>query len=216
MINDLELGQLLTAKLCHDLSGVLGAVSNSVDFLKMDDDRTRDKALDLLSTSAKQSVARLQFYRYAYGSAGSPGEANLEKIEALCQNLLRVTKFSLTFHKNYFNNPNLFICNNSGKAIMCLLEIAMNSMIQGGDIRIDIQRTDHGKVIVVTATGPIIKINQEKYSILLGNYIGKALSIYNIHYYYTNKLIELISSSFEVKNTDESVTYILNCDVVKD
>lgn len=213
MLNDLELSQLLTAKLCHDLSGVFGAVNNSVDFLKMDDNRTRDKALDLLFSSSNQSIARLQFYRYAYGAASSPGEANLERIESLCHNLLEGTKSSLIFHKNYFNNPDLFICNSSGKAIMCLIELAMNALIQGGDIRVDIQRTEPGKIIVVTASGPVVKINEARYKILQGQMDGELLNIYNIHHYYTHRLIELVASSFKIKHTEESVTYILNCDI---
>lgn len=213
MLNDLELSQLLTAKLCHDLSGVLGAVNNSIDFLKMDNDRTRNKALDLLFSSSKQSISRLQFYRYAYGAPSSPGEANLERIESLCHDFLDGTKSSLEFHKNYFNNPDLFICHSSGKAIMCLIELAMNALIQGGDIRVDIQRTEKGKIIVVTASGPLVKTNEAKYKILQGSTTGDELNIYNIHHYYTNRLIELVASSFKIKHTEESVTYILNCDI---
>lgn len=215
MLNDLELGQLLTAKLCHDLAGVLGGLNNSIDFLKMDDDRIKNKALDLLFTSSKQSIAKLQFYRYAYGTPNAPGEANLEKIDSLCHNFLHGTKSSLTFHKNYFNNPDLFICNNSGKAIMCLVELAMNALIHGGDIRVDIQRTETGKVIVVTASGPLVKINTEKDQVLQGKVDGESLNIYNIHSYYTHRLIELVASSFQIKYTEESVTYILNCDIKK-
>ncbi len=211
MINDLELSQLLTAKFCHDLAGLLGAVSNSVDFIK--EESTKAKAMNLLSTSSRQSVYRLQFYRYAYGIANSPGEANLEQIESLCNNFLYGSKSTLEFHKNYFNNPDLFICNNTGKMIMCFLEIATNALIQGGDIKVNIERTNKGKIIVITAAGPLVKIHTDKYKILQGQLAETQLNIYNIHYYYTYRLINLISASLQTKHTNDSVAYILNCDI---
>jgi hypothetical protein len=127
---------------------VLGALNNGIDFLRMDDDRTRDKALELLHLSAGQSVARLQFYRKAYGMAKYDGESNLKEVHSLCRAFLD-DKIDLTFAETYFNDPNLFLCDHTGKIIMCLVEVAASCLIQGGLIKVEIEKVvDNGLQVI--------------------------------------------------------------------
>jgi histidine phosphotransferase ChpT len=68
--------ELLTARLCHELSAPIAAINNGVELLV--DEPTgsasppemsfsRD-AMALIGESTKRAAARLQFYRFAYGS----------------------------------------------------------------------------------------------------------------------------------------------------
>jgi len=67
--------ELLTARLCHELSGPIAAINNGVELLadepflangRVDPDFVQD-AMALVGDSASRAASRLQFYRFAYG-----------------------------------------------------------------------------------------------------------------------------------------------------
>ena len=207
-MRDIDLAQGLLAKLCHDLSGVLGAVDNGIDFLKMDDDRTREKALDLLHLSASQSIARLQFYRKAYGLAKYVGEVNLQEVDSLCRAFLD-EKIDFNLDETYFNDPHLFLCDNTGKIIMCLVEVAASCLIYSGAIRVEIEKVNGAKRVAVVASGKKIKSDQEKYDILIGKFGEDVLSAMNIHYYYIFKLAEDIKTKIKIIASTNQIEFIL-------
>jgi len=67
--------ELLTARLCHELSAPIAAINNGVELLADDDPdpgsppRTDfgHEAATLIGDSARRAASRLQFYRFAYG-----------------------------------------------------------------------------------------------------------------------------------------------------
>lgn len=72
---DMRVMELLTARLCHELSGPVAAINNGVELLVEEDPDpgsspgtsfARD-AVALVSESARRAASRLQFYRFAYG-----------------------------------------------------------------------------------------------------------------------------------------------------
>jgi len=72
---DLRVLELLTARLCHELSGPIAAINNGVELLAdepvltgggVDPDFVHD-AIALVGDSASRAANRLQFYRFAYG-----------------------------------------------------------------------------------------------------------------------------------------------------
>jgi histidine phosphotransferase ChpT len=77
---DLRVLELLSARLCHELSGPIAAISNGVELLAEEDPGLGSSvnpaflhdAVALVSESARRARFRLQFYRFAYGfSSGS-------------------------------------------------------------------------------------------------------------------------------------------------
>jgi histidine phosphotransferase ChpT len=72
---DLRVLELLTARLCHELSGPIAAINNGVELIadepvlangRVDPDFVQD-AMALVGDSANRAASRLQFYRFAYG-----------------------------------------------------------------------------------------------------------------------------------------------------
>jgi histidine phosphotransferase ChpT len=72
--------ELLAARLCHELSGPIAAISNGIELLAEEDPGRGSSpnpaflhdAVGLVSESARRARVRLQFYRFAYGfSSGS-------------------------------------------------------------------------------------------------------------------------------------------------
>ncbi len=82
ILDDLDLAALLCSRVCHDVISPVGAIANGLEVLEEEDDEEMRKiAFDLVSKSAKQASAKLQFCRLAFGAAGSAG-ANIDLGEA--------------------------------------------------------------------------------------------------------------------------------------
>ena len=76
MIDELRMAELLCTRLCHDLTGPIGAVSNGAEFLSEEGFNMQGQAVELITSSAFSAVTRLQFYRMAYGKVRDHGEAS--------------------------------------------------------------------------------------------------------------------------------------------
>ena len=73
-MDDIEFAAFLVSRVCHDLVGPLGAVVNGLEVMEDERDAAmRADALKIVSSSALQALARLQFLRIAFGAAGSAG-----------------------------------------------------------------------------------------------------------------------------------------------
>ncbi len=70
----MRLAELLTARVCHDLAGAVGAVAAGAELLG-EDAAMDGEALRLLSTSAATAVAKLKFLRHALGGGGATQSA---------------------------------------------------------------------------------------------------------------------------------------------
>lgn len=68
---DLRVPALLASRLCHELAGALTAVGNGAELLEAGDPALGREAAALVRDSARKANARLQFYRFAFGFAGS-------------------------------------------------------------------------------------------------------------------------------------------------
>jgi histidine phosphotransferase ChpT len=130
----MRLSELLTARLCHELSGPIAAINNGVELLAEEGpDRElsanqgflRD-AVALVGDSARRAGSRLQFYRFAYGFSGvgartgpAPHELALGYLEAsriVCDYAESVRTLSADWQK--------LACN--------LLPIAADALPRGG------------------------------------------------------------------------------------
>ena len=74
MLDDLNLTAFMSSKICHDLVGPVGAISNGLELLEEEtDEETRAYAFELIQFSASVARARLEFARLAYGSSSALG-----------------------------------------------------------------------------------------------------------------------------------------------
>ena len=72
---DFRVLELLCGRLCHELISPVGAINNGVELLDEDDPEFVKEAMTLIGQSARRAGQRLQFYRFAYGTAGGSGSA---------------------------------------------------------------------------------------------------------------------------------------------
>ena len=69
-MTDLRLAALLCTRLCHDLVGPVGAVSNGLELIDGSTGSVGDDVIDLVRNSAGESANRLKYFRAAYGLSG--------------------------------------------------------------------------------------------------------------------------------------------------
>lgn len=72
--DDFSLLEMLCSRLCHDLVGPIGAISNGVELMEEMGEEMGDEALRLIADSATQAATRLRLFRLAYGAAGSQAD----------------------------------------------------------------------------------------------------------------------------------------------
>src|SRR5690348_17547725 len=96
-MDDIEFAAFLVSRVCHDLVGPLGAVVNGLEVMEDERDAAmRADALKIVSSSALQALARLQFMRIAFGAAGSAGaELDIGEVGRLVGGLLEGGKVQL-------------------------------------------------------------------------------------------------------------------------
>lgn len=96
-MTDLNFTSLLCSRLCHDLVGPIGALSNGIELIELEDDPTMAvEALDLLKMSAGNAATRLKFLRLVFGASGgdamplSVSEARATTLEFYAEQRFRI------------------------------------------------------------------------------------------------------------------------------
>ncbi len=67
----LRLAELTCARLCHDLSGLLGTIGGALE-LATDGDQEPSEEVTLAADAARELITRLRLYRAAWGGLGEP------------------------------------------------------------------------------------------------------------------------------------------------
>jgi histidine phosphotransferase ChpT len=133
-MTEIEFAALMVSRVCHDLVGPLGAVVNGMEVLEDErDPAMRADAIKLVTMSADQALARIQFMRIAFGAAGSAGaELDLGEIGRLITGLLEGGKVQLVW-----NVPRLYWGKDWAKLLMNATLLAVDCLPRGGLVTVD-------------------------------------------------------------------------------
>ena len=133
-MTEIEFAALLVSRVCHDLVGPLGAVVNGMEVLEDErDPAMRADAIKLVTMSADQALARIQFMRIAFGAAGSAGaELDLGEFGRLVEGLLQGGKVQLTW-----NAQRLYWGKDWGKLLMNATLLAADCLPRGGVVTVE-------------------------------------------------------------------------------
>lgn len=158
-MTDLEFSAFLVSRVCHDLVGPLGAVVNGLEVLEDERDAAmRADALKIVTSSANQALARLQFMRIAFGAAGSAGaELDLGEVHRLIGGLLSGGRVSLEWEPPHINWPKDW-----AKLLMNAVLIAADCLPRGGIVRIESKSEVPGFKIVSTGQGVRVSEDVER------------------------------------------------------
>lgn len=157
-MGELEFAALLVSRVCHDLVSPVGAVVNGLEVLEDERDATmRADALKLVTSSAEQATARLQFARIAFGAAGSAGaELDLNEIGRTVQGLVKGGKVEVDWQAASLNWPKDW-----AKLLMNATLLASDSLPRGGHIKVETSLDPATPGFTVRATGQNARILEE-------------------------------------------------------
>jgi histidine phosphotransferase ChpT len=152
-VQDLRLCELLAARLCHDLVGPIGAVSNGVELIGEDGSGADAEVVRLISGSAKAASNRLQAFRVAFGSGNTlPTAGWSNTVRELGAGLVEEGKAVLDWPPMA---PEVEAMGDRrvAKVLLNLVLIALDSMMRGGTVRVETAASKGSIAITVRGQG---------------------------------------------------------------
>ncbi|MBN9543873.1 MAG: histidine phosphotransferase [Alphaproteobacteria bacterium] len=199
-MNEIEFSALMVSRVCHDLVGPLGAVVNGLEVLEDENDAAmRDDAIKLVTSSANQALARIQFMRIAFGAAGSAGaELDLGEIGRLIQGLLEGGKVKLEW-----NVPHAYWAKDWAKLLMNATLLGVDSLPRGGMVVVTAEATPPSFKVI--ATGLNARVAEEVTRALKGEPLEGPVDARGIQPQLTYRLAQTVKAGLSVTARDGSV-----------
>lgn len=124
-----DLAAMLCSRVCHDLINPIGAIGNGLEVLSDPAQADMaDGARDLIASAAKQSRAKLEFARLAYGASSTSGtDIDTRECERVARILFDIEKAELDWQV-----PLILLPKHKAKLFMNMLLIAAGSVPRGG------------------------------------------------------------------------------------
>lgn len=200
----LDLAALLCSRVCHDLINPVGAIVNGLEVMEDDkDEATRTFALDLIKKSIKQTSARLQFCRLAYGAAGSAGaQIDLGDVEKVSRAFLEDDKTKLVW-----SMPRELLAKNKAKLLMNMLVIASQAIPRGGALTVEPIGSGDAPGFRVTASGANARVPQAA-NLLSGPPAGHPVDAHAIQPYYSSLLAKNCGLAIKVASEGDAVMVV--------
>jgi histidine phosphotransferase ChpT len=194
-MNDVDFASFLVSRVCHDLVGPLGAVCNGLEVLEDERDAAmRADALKIVSTSAVQALARLQFLRIAFGAAGSAGaELDLGEVGRLVTGLLDGSKVRLDWHAAQAHWPKDW-----AKLLMNASLLAYDCLPRGGQLSVQTSSEGAAPSFKIVATGQNARILDEVERAVRGEGANAPLDARGIQPYLTYKLARSVNAGLSM------------------
>ena len=201
-MNEIEFSALMVSRVCHDLVGPLGAVVNGLEVLEDENDAAmRDDAIKLVTSSANQALARIQFMRIAFGAAGSAGaELDLGEIGRLIQGLLDGGKVKLEWKV-----PQAYWGKDWAKLLMNATLLGVDSLPRGGLVTVMAGEDAKAPTFRVTATGLNARIAEDVARTLRGEELAGPVDARGIQSQLTHRLARAVNAGLTVTATEGSV-----------
>ena len=203
ILDDLDLAALLCSRVCHDVISPVGAIANGLEVLEEEDDEEMRKiAFDLVSKSAKQASAKLQFCRLAFGAAGSAG-ANIDLGEAgdVAQMFVGSEKVELKWLAPRENRPKLEV-----KLLMNMMLMGISAIPRGGEV---VVMCDGGN-LSVRASGMKARVPEKSQMLLDGSVDASELDARLVQVYYTTRLAQDAGFNLVASQDGEDVLIMAN------
>lgn len=210
MANELKLAELLATRLCHDITGPIGAVNNGVEFLEEDNEAMTAQALELIASSAKEAVSRVQYFRQAYGTVKFSGEASLEELKGLARQFFATGKIQLDWPDEYAEGSEVSISRRMGKLLLNLMIIGSEALIRGGTLSMRLKKTPGGKQVQVVAAGSQLKPEEEAVAILRGEGDPEALSPRSVQPYLAWQLVQDLGAALSLNITEDRLELLVD------
>ena len=201
-MNEIEFSALMVSRVCHDLVGPLGAVINGLEVLEDERDaQMREEALKLVTSSANQALARIQFMRIAFGAAGSAGaELDLNEVGRLVTGLLEGSKVKLEW-----NAPHVYWAKDWAKLLMNATLIGADCLPRGGLVTVNAGADPAAPGFKIIATGMNARVTEDVSNSLRGDSQPGALDARGIQPFLTHRLSRTVNAGLAIAALEGSV-----------
>jgi histidine phosphotransferase ChpT len=199
-MTEIEFAALLVSRVCHDLVGPLGAVVNGMEVLEDErDPAMRADAIKLVTMSADQALARIQFMRIAFGAAGSAGaELDLGEIGRLTEGLLQGGKVQLTW-----NAQRLYWAKDWAKLLMNATLLAADCLPRGGQVTVETGSDSQTPSFFIRAQGTNARVTEEVVQALAGEALN--VDARHVQPFLTHKLSRSVNTALAITPLDGAV-----------
>ncbi len=201
-MNDIDFASFLVSRVCHDLVGPMGAVVNGLEVLEDERDAAmRADAIKIVSQSANQALARLQFLRIAFGAAGSAGaELDLNEVGRLVTGLLEGSKVKLEWQSAHVNWPKDW-----AKLLMNATMLAADCLPRGGQVVVETSGIGAPPSFKIRANGAHAKVLEEVEKAVRGEASHGPVDARGIQPFLTHKLASGINAGLTLTPRDGGV-----------
>jgi histidine phosphotransferase ChpT len=205
MSADLNLSQLLSSRICHDLIGAAGAINAGIELIG-EDPRKIEAPLGLMATSALQVTRRLSFFRIAFGSAGgADNPIAVEKIQKLSEEYLGDKKIRLSWSTIDFKNNGALLHSLCGKILLNLFLISSDCLPRGGEVWAHVAPLDNGLGIAIEAKGVGANFPENIKNAIKTPEFTDIISVRNVHAYLACRLVNAGNGKIEFSEIEGSV-----------
>ena len=151
-IDEIRLAALLCSRLCHDLIGPVGAVSNGVELLYEETDpEMRRQALDLMAMSAGEAAHRIEYFRIAFGAAaGLGGDIEVDELRRIAGAMFEHGRVRIDWPEHPDSSK---LAIESGKLALNMILLAAGALPRGGTVAVALRKAGESLELAVSATG---------------------------------------------------------------
>ncbi len=201
----IKFAEMLCTRFCHDIIGPVGAVSNGAEFLRDEMPELKSQAMELIEKSSREAIARVQFYRQAYGVGLKSSSASLTEAKNTAVNFFDGSKITLDWNDKYTDMSGVDINYTHKKIILNLLVICSSALIRGGKITfaIDNDKTE------LRAEGTSVKLDPEMENCLKSDCREGLSDPKLIQAKYTAVLAEEAGFAISIAKNNESLAFTL-------
>lgn len=199
----LELAALMCSRVCHDVISPVGAIVNGLEVLAEDDDEEmREHAIKLITDSAAQASAKLQFARLAFGAAGSAGaEIDLADARAVIEAMTDGDRVRIVWEAPAANMGKDYV-----KLLLNMVLIGMAAVPRGGEVVVKIQGEISAPIILVRSIGQAARVPDETSRFLHGPDTEAFLDARAAQPYFTGAVARSLGLDIEARMEGEDFT----------
>ena len=160
----LHLAELLCSRICHDLSGPVGAAAAGAELIA--EAGGDDDTLELVASSAAAASARLAYLRaaFGYGTQHQRAPALRSLIEKYFSSLTHGALSPLTLD---WRISEAELPSDAARLLLNLVMTARDALPRGGSVRVEAEKTGDGWVINILAQGEGVRLAEEAHDVLI-------------------------------------------------
>lgn len=202
VLDDLHLTAFMSSKICHDLVGPVGAISNGLELLEEEtDEETRAYAFELIQFSASVARARLEFARLAFGASSAMGsEVDLGHAGNIVRSFVEEGK-----HKLHWQTFAGGLEKARLRLLLTLITVSMTAVPAGGDIRVLVTGDAENCDFEIRCTGRGARIPEGVQDIFSGS--TDNVDPRSIVGYYSKRLAEASAMSLTVRKDGADIVF---------